>query len=124
MFPLSHGIFVSLCRGISVLLCGGNFVLLSCGILNNGGQILTPLLSFRWRICTPLLWNYCTSFRGIINKNPFVGFQLKFKRKDRDYLTDLELAALENQSLDNPMLQKVRDLFVFSCYTGWPMLTL
>jgi site-specific recombinase XerD len=53
-----------------------------------------------------------------LDKNPFTGFQLKFKRKDRDYLTDLELSALEHQALDNPMLQKVRDLFVFSCYTG------
>ncbi|SEP49443.1 phage integrase SAM-like domain and Arm DNA-binding domain-containing protein [Niastella yeongjuensis] len=52
-----------------------------------------------------------------LDKNPFIGFQLKFKRKDRDFLTDLELSALENQALDNPMLQKVRDLFVFSCYT-------
>lgn len=53
-----------------------------------------------------------------LDKNPFKGFQLKFKRKDRDFLTDLELTTLEKQLLDNPMLQKVRDLFIFSCYTG------
>jgi len=53
-----------------------------------------------------------------IDKNPFANFQLKFKRKERDFLTELELSALETQELDNPMLQKVRDLFVFSCYTG------
>lgn len=29
-----------------------------------------------------------------------------------------ELAAIEEHDFDNPMLQKVKDLFVFSCYTG------
>lgn len=53
-----------------------------------------------------------------IDKNPFAHFQLKFERKERDFLTELELATLETQDLENPMLQKVRDLFVFSCYTG------
>jgi site-specific recombinase XerD len=53
-----------------------------------------------------------------IDKNPFTAFQLKFKRKERDFLTELELAAIETQDLENPILQKVRDLFVFSCYTG------
>jgi len=28
------------------------------------------------------------------------------------------LAAIETQDLENPILQKVRNLFVFSCYTG------
>ncbi len=54
-----------------------------------------------------------------IEKNPFANFQLKYKRKEVDFLTELELAALETQCLDNPILQKVRDLFVFSCYTGF-----
>lgn len=53
-----------------------------------------------------------------MEKNPFAHFQLKFKRKERDFLTELELAAIETQYLENPTLQKVRDLFVFSCYTG------
>jgi site-specific recombinase XerD len=53
-----------------------------------------------------------------IDKNPFIGFQLKFKRHERDFLQVSELAAIEAHDFDNPMLQKVRDLFVFSCYTG------
>lgn len=53
-----------------------------------------------------------------IDKNPFTAFQLKFKRKERDFLTELELAAIETQDLETPILQKVRDLFVFSFYTG------
>ncbi len=53
-----------------------------------------------------------------INKNPFVGFQLKFKRHERDFLQASELAAIEDHVFDIPILQKVKDLFVFSCYTG------
>ena len=53
-----------------------------------------------------------------VDKNPFANFKLKFKRKEMDFLTELELAALETQDLESPVLQKVRDLFVFSCYTG------
>jgi site-specific recombinase XerD len=53
-----------------------------------------------------------------IDKSPFAHFQLKFKRLERDYLTELELSAIETLELESPALQKVRDLFVFSCYTG------
>ncbi len=53
-----------------------------------------------------------------INKNPFVNFHLKFKKYERECLNEIELSAIKNQELENPMLQKVRDLFVFSCYTG------
>jgi len=53
-----------------------------------------------------------------IEKNPFVGFQLKFKRHERDFLQANELAAIEDHDFDNSMLQKVKDLFIFSCYTG------
>jgi site-specific recombinase XerD len=53
-----------------------------------------------------------------IDKNPFIGFQLKFKRHERGFLQVNELTAIETHDFDNSMLQKVRDLFVFSCYTG------
>jgi site-specific recombinase XerD len=54
---------------------------------------------------------------GWINRNPFIGFQLKFKRHERDFCRK-ELAAIEQHDFNNPMLEKVRDLFIFSCYIG------
>jgi hypothetical protein len=51
-------------------------------------------------------------------KNPFVQYQLKFKRKERDFLTELEIKAIENQTFVTASLQEVKDLFIFSCYTG------
>jgi hypothetical protein len=41
-----------------------------------------------------------------IDKNPFAHFQLKFKRLERDYLTELELSAIETLELESPALQK------------------
>lgn len=49
---------------------------------------------------------------------PFSNYQLKFHPVDRDYLTADELAILEEKNFDLPRMQWVKDLFVFSCYTG------
>ncbi len=53
-----------------------------------------------------------------IERNPFSNFRLKFKHTEREFLTDLEHATLENQDFGNFMLDRVKDLFLFSCYTG------
>lgn len=55
---------------------------------------------------------------GWIEKNPFEAFKLKFRHKERDYLGDAEMKAIQQREFDNPLLQQVRDLFIFSCYTG------
>jgi len=55
---------------------------------------------------------------GWIEKDPFMYYQLKFKRTERDYLSADEMSCIENYDFENGMLQKVRDLFIFSCYTG------
>lgn len=55
---------------------------------------------------------------GLIEKNPFVGVHYdRGKAKGRKYLTELELRALKEVEL-NPTLDKVRDVFLFMCYTS------
>jgi len=55
----------------------------------------------------------------IIPKNPYARFKLKDSRTSRDYLTGDEIDLLKNHKLNNnPSLIKVRDIFLFSCYTG------
>ncbi|WP_289030193.1 site-specific integrase [uncultured Algoriphagus sp.] len=54
----------------------------------------------------------------LLEKNPFDKYQFKYKRFDRDYLEDEELERLEEKVFSNQRLNLVRDLFVFSCYTG------
>ena len=53
-----------------------------------------------------------------INKNPFASYRLKFKKVNRECLTGEELQKLENKNIELQRLRYVRDLFVFSCYTG------
>jgi integrase len=53
-----------------------------------------------------------------IERNPFHAYQLKFEKVERDYLTKEELAGIEEKQFHIVRLQVVKDLFVFSCYTG------
>ena len=53
-----------------------------------------------------------------IIKNPFQKFQLKFDKYDRQYLTERELGLLENTYFKQERLERVKDIFIFSCYTG------
>jgi site-specific recombinase XerD len=51
-------------------------------------------------------------------KDPFSRFKLRFNKVDRGYLEAKELEAIEQKEFSIVRLQWVRDLFVFSCYTG------
>jgi site-specific recombinase XerD len=55
---------------------------------------------------------------GWLKVNPFSEFKLTLKETDRPYLTDDELKAICNKEFKIPRLSLVRDLFLFSCYTG------
>ncbi len=51
-------------------------------------------------------------------KNPFCQFQLKFDKYDRQYLSKRELELIENTYFNSERLERVKDIFIFSCYTG------
>lgn len=53
-----------------------------------------------------------------LEKDPFEKHQARFIHTDRDFLIEEEIERLENLQLDSPRLSYVRDLFVFSIYTG------
>ena len=53
-----------------------------------------------------------------IEKDPFVKFKPHLERMERGFLTPEELERIESVKLEIPRLKKVRDLFIFSCYTG------
>ncbi|SFZ93349.1 Site-specific recombinase XerD [Flaviramulus basaltis] len=53
-----------------------------------------------------------------IEKDPFIKFEAKYERKERTFLTTNELQTIEDKQFDIPRLQLIKDLFVFSCYTG------
>ena len=53
-----------------------------------------------------------------IKQDPFAFFSAKFKAFDRQYLTIEELKKIEELELGDLGFQRVRDCFVFACYTG------
>ena len=53
-----------------------------------------------------------------IDRDPFVKFKQKLTPTERGFLTAEELQKLENTIIETERLKAVRDLFVFSCYTG------
>lgn len=56
---------------------------------------------------------------GILAKQPYNNFPLKFTKAHRDFLTDDELTRLKESDLGgNYSLQKVRDIYLFSVYSG------
>ena len=53
-----------------------------------------------------------------IDKDPFRRWKNTFEKKDREFLSVGELSNLETYEFPVERLNRVRDLFVFSCYTG------
>jgi site-specific recombinase XerD len=53
-----------------------------------------------------------------LEKDPFIKFQKKLTKSNREFLNNEELHAIENKEFKIARLQQVKDLFVFSCYTG------
>ena len=56
---------------------------------------------------------------GLIVRSPYINIKLKDEPTSRTFLTKPELTAIENHDLGgNVSLQQVRDIFLFSVYTG------
>ena len=55
---------------------------------------------------------------GWLQRDPFINYASKMKEVNRQFLTEQELQTLSNKALMNERLRQVRDIFVFSCYTG------
>lgn len=53
-----------------------------------------------------------------IDKDPFVRWKPVYEKKEREFLSENELSNMELQEFQQERLERVRDLFVFSCYTG------
>ncbi|MFY8069012.1 MAG: site-specific integrase [Flavobacterium sp.] len=62
--------------------------------------------------------NYCVKI-DIIDKNPFNKYSGKINIKEATFLTQKELDSIEIKEFGCERLNKVRDIFLFSCYTGY-----
>jgi len=70
---------------------------------------------------------YLSNFRKIVNqcfrkgwlqKNPFGGFKMTKKEVERTALTEAELQKLITKEFSVERIVQVRDIFLFSCFTG------
>jgi site-specific recombinase XerD len=55
---------------------------------------------------------------GWINNDPFADFKAHYEAVNRDYLTEDEVMSLLHKQFPVERLNIVRDMFVFSCFTG------
>ncbi len=70
---------------------------------------------------------YINNFKKIIrialanqwmDRDPFYNYKVQFEAVEREYLTSEEIETLYTKELHFDRLKVVRDMFVFSCYTG------
>ena len=55
----------------------------------------------------------------LIDKNPFNLYHGKIKEIEATFLTEEELERIENKIFKIDRLERVKDIFLFSCYTGY-----
>lgn len=55
---------------------------------------------------------------GYIKADPFAKFKIRREVVERDFLTNEELQRIINHDFTAERLQRVRDIFIFACFTG------
>ncbi|HPW36810.1 MAG: Tyrosine recombinase XerD [Bacteroidetes bacterium ADurb.Bin123] len=55
---------------------------------------------------------------GYLDRDPFMSHKTAFKDVSRDYLTADELDSIRSKEIKIRRVDRVRDVFVFACYTG------
>ena len=61
--------------------------------------------------------NQCLA-NGWLDKDPFANYKSKVKEVIREYLDENEIEEIINKDLHIERLELVRDIFIFSCFTG------
>jgi site-specific recombinase XerD len=70
---------------------------------------------------------YLTNFKKVINiclkngwltRNPFFGFKMTKREIERPYLSQEEIDTIASKEILIDRIAQVRDIFLFSCYTG------
>lgn len=55
---------------------------------------------------------------GWLDKSPFVNYKSKVKEVERTYLVQEEIQAIADKEFATERLNQVKDIFLFSCFTG------
>lgn len=79
------------------------------GCANNGTMKHMERLKKMSRLAVKLEW---------LEKDPFINFKLRFEKTERQFLTERELQLIEETTFKVASTQRIKDLFIFACYTG------
>ena len=55
---------------------------------------------------------------GLNIPDPFWDFDMNFETVEREFLSQKEINAIQNKEFVTKRVEQVRDIFIFSCYTG------
>ena len=55
---------------------------------------------------------------GILIGDPFANYKIRLEKVDRGYLSEDEIKIILKKKMVSERLENVRDLFIFSCFTG------
>lgn len=55
---------------------------------------------------------------NLMQHNPFANYKISFQKVDRGFLLEEELKRIIEKKITTSRLEKVRDIFLFSCFTG------
>ena len=55
---------------------------------------------------------------GILIGDPFASYKIRLEKVDRGYLSEDEIKIILKKKMVSERLENVRDLFIFSCFTG------
>lgn len=85
------------------------FLLISCGCNSN---TTAKFMQFFKRIVIIAKNN------GWITADPFANYKIRIKKVGRGYLTQQEIYIIMKKKFSTERLERVRDIFIFSCFTG------
>mgnify|MGYP000476494914 CR=1 FL=1 len=55
---------------------------------------------------------------GVMKNNPVALLKLRLEETKKDFLTEEELHTMSQAKFENPRYDRIRDIFLFCCYTG------
>lgn len=94
----------------NAFICDYEFYLRSvCNCSNNTAVKYIKNFNKIIKICLANNW---------LEKNPFSSYRAKVKEVERVYLSETEIQEILNKDFGNERLSLVRDIFLFSCFTG------
>jgi len=81
--------------------------------IHNCGQNTTA--KFMQRLRTVIL---IAKSNGWIHIDPYANYKFHMEKTEREFLTELELERMMQKKFSVKRLEQVRDIFIFSCFTG------